>query len=197
MLSFSNNIQTVKAKHWNPPIGEFTDHPFNSFKFKCRHCSVFKTQDCYSKNEIAPYKHTLSQNPGMKPDSIKPLLRCRSCKGEQVQELECQGPCGQVKVLDLFSKAQRSRGNKWCMECVHWKEGHHPEVDLTSAPGSEPAPHATTPPPVETTGSYAASMAAVSISPIFLHFQLSWTISCIQKYYMFKSRQGSLSTDQY
>ncbi|KAG4031659.1 hypothetical protein MFRU_008g00240 [Monilinia fructicola] len=132
------------------------------FKFKCRHCSVFKTQDCYSKNEIAPYKHTLSQNPGMKPDSIKPLLRCRSCKGEQVQELECQGPCGQVKVLDLFSKAQRSRGNKWCMECVHWKEGHHPEVDLTSAPGSEPAPHATTPPPVETTGSYAASMAALS-----------------------------------
>ncbi|KAA8565222.1 hypothetical protein EYC84_010955 [Monilinia fructicola] len=84
------------------------------------------------------------------------------CKGEQVQELECQGPCGQVKVLDLFSKAQRSRGNKWCMECVHWKEGHHPEVDLTSAPGSEPAPHATTPPPVETTGSYAASMAALA-----------------------------------
>ncbi|RAL59455.1 hypothetical protein DID88_006828 [Monilinia fructigena] len=84
------------------------------------------------------------------------------CKGEQVQELQCEGPCGQVKVLDLFSKAQRSRGNKWCMECVHWKEGHHPEVDLTSAPGSEPAPHATTPPPVETTGSYAASMAALS-----------------------------------
>ncbi|QSZ33066.1 hypothetical protein DSL72_002651 [Monilinia vaccinii-corymbosi] len=125
---------------------------------------VFKTQDCFSKNEIAPYKYTLTQNPGMKPDAIKPLLRCRSCKGEQVQELQCEGPCGQIKVLDLFSKAQRSRGNKWCMECVHWKEGYHPEVDLTSAPGSEPPPHATTDgTPVETTGSsYTASMAALS-----------------------------------
>lgn len=151
------------------------DDLVHSFKFKCRHCSVYKTQDCYSKNEIAPYKHQLSTTPGMKPNAISPLLRCRGCKGEQHQELECQGPCGQVKVLDQFSKAQRSRGNKWCMECVQWKEGHQPEVDMTLAPGSEPAPQAAMDAtPVETTGSsYAASMAAVSILIKFSRFLFS------------------------
>ncbi|ESZ96846.1 hypothetical protein SBOR_2767 [Sclerotinia borealis F-4128] len=135
-----------------------------SFKFKCRHCSIFKTQDCFSKNEIAPYKNQLAQNPSMKPNAVAALLRCRGCKGEQVQELQCEGPCGNVKVLDLFSKAQRSRGNKWCMECVHWKEAYHPEVDLAPAPGSELGREVTTNvAPEETTGSsYAASVIALS-----------------------------------
>ncbi|KAI9644168.1 hypothetical protein NHQ30_007521 [Ciborinia camelliae] len=156
-MSFRNNRYAPAAQRNGVVI------PID-FKFKCRHCKVFKTQDCFSKNEIAPYKNKLVQNPGMRPDAVESLLRCRSCKGEQVQELQCEGPCGNVKVLDLFSKAQRSRGNKWCMECIHWKESHHPDVDLTPAPGSEPEQQvATNGAPVETTGSsYPASMAALT-----------------------------------
>lgn len=50
------------------------------------------------------------------------------------------------------------------MECVQWKEGHHPEVNTTPAPGTELEQLDTTnDAPEPTTGSsYAASMASVS-----------------------------------
>ncbi|CAD6442532.1 f2acb110-edf3-4cf1-bc4d-fe38f58c9363 [Sclerotinia trifoliorum] len=159
MMSWNNNRYSPAAtRNGVIPV---------DFKFKCRHCKIFKTQDCFSKNEIAPYKHQLSQNPGMKPHAVEPLLRCRGCKGGQLTELQCEGPCSKYKPLDQFSKAQRSRGNKWCMECVQWKEGHHPEVDLTPAPGTEPREFVTTTGASEqTTGSsYAASISGLSQSP--------------------------------
>ncbi|KAK6602645.1 hypothetical protein H4I95_06582 [Botrytis cinerea] len=135
------------------------------FKFKCRYCNIFKTKGCFSKKEIGPLERDVARNPGMRLDPISPLLRCMECKGGQVMERQCEGPCSKIKTLDMFSKSQRSRGNGWCMECVQWKEGHHPEVNTTPAPGTELEQLDTTnDAPEPTTGSsYAASMASLSL----------------------------------
>ncbi|KAF5875172.1 uncharacterized protein Bfra_003625 [Botrytis fragariae] len=135
------------------------------FRFKCRHCNIYKTKDCFSKKEIASYANQFARNPGMTLDPVNSLLRCFGCKGGQASERQCEGPCSKWKSLDQFSKAQRSRGNGWCMECVQWKEGHHPEVNTTPAPGTELEQLDTTSDaPEPTTGSsYAASMASLSL----------------------------------
>ncbi|KAF7953008.1 hypothetical protein EAE96_006230 [Botrytis aclada] len=156
-MSFRNNRYAPAAERAGViPVG---------FKFKCRYCNVFKTKDCFSKKEIDSYANQLARNPGMKLDPINSLLRCISCKGGQLTERQCEGPCSKWKSLDMFSKAQRSRGNGWCMECVQWKEGHHPEVITTPAPGTELEQLDTTSDaPEPTTGSsYAASMASLSL----------------------------------
>ncbi|KAF7927092.1 hypothetical protein BELL_1267g00020 [Botrytis elliptica] len=156
-MSFRNNRYAPAAERAGViPVG---------FKFKCRHCNIFKTKDCFSKKEISSYANQYAQNPGMKLDPIKSLLRCMGCKGGQASERQCEGPCSKWKSLDQFSKAQRSRGNGWCMECVQWKEGHHPEVNTTPAPGTELEQLDTTSDaPEPTTGSsYAASMASLSL----------------------------------
>ncbi|KAF7918249.1 uncharacterized protein EAE98_009861 [Botrytis deweyae] len=156
-MSFRNNRYAPAAERAGViPVG---------FKFKCRHCNIFKTKDCFSKKEISSYANQYAQNPGMKLDPIKSLLRCMGCKGGQASERQCEGPCSKWKSLDQFSKAQRSRGNGWCMECVQWKEGHHPEVNTTPAPGTELEQLDTTgDAPEPTTGSsYAASMASLSL----------------------------------
>ncbi|KAF7887565.1 hypothetical protein EAF00_009859 [Botryotinia globosa] len=156
-MSFRNNRYTPAAER----AGVI---PAN-FKFKCRHCNIFKTKDCFSKKEISSYANQYAQNPGMSLDPVKSLLRCIGCKGGQVSERQCEGPCSKWKSLDQFSKSQRSRGNGWCMECVQWKEGHHPEVITTPAPGTELEQLDTTSDaPEPTTGSsYAASMASLSL----------------------------------
>ncbi|KAF7883372.1 uncharacterized protein EAF02_005292 [Botrytis sinoallii] len=156
-MSFRNNRYAPAAERAGViPVG---------FKIKCRHCNIFKTKDCFSKKEISSYANQYAQNPGMKLDPIKSLLRCMGCKGGQASERQCEGPCSKWKSLDQFSKAQRSRGNGWCMECVQWKEGHHPEVNTTPAPGTELEQLDTTSDaPEPTTGSsYAASMASLSL----------------------------------
>ncbi|TGO23895.1 hypothetical protein BPAE_0118g00220 [Botrytis paeoniae] len=156
-MSFRNNRYAPAAERAGViPVG---------FKFKCRNCNIYKTKSCFSNTEIAGYANQFAQNPSMTLDPIKSLLRCRGCKGGQASERQCEGPCSKWKSLDQFSKAQRSRGNGWCMECVQWKEGHHPEVNTTPAPGTELEQLDTTSDaPEPTTGSsYAASMASLSL----------------------------------
>ena len=98
---------------------ELTDNTVCRFKFKCRYCNIFKTKGCFSKKEIGPLERDVARNPGMRLDPISPLLRCMECKGGQVMERQCEGPCSKIKTLDMFSKSQRSRGNGVNMQNFH------------------------------------------------------------------------------
>lgn len=94
-------------------------------------------------------------------NGVTAKLRCRTCAGQQVYELDCQGPCGKTKPLQCFSKSQRTRGLKvcitkdpvvlvfgsdlktmmqWCQDCVLWKESTEPGTTIGAAPGAELAP---------------------------------------------------------
>ncbi|RDW62771.1 hypothetical protein BP5796_11073 [Coleophoma crateriformis] len=82
----------------------------------------------------------LLKDTGIHLNAITAKLCCRTCKGEQVHEMECEGPCGLVKVLDDFSKAQRSTGSRWCKACINWKEATEPGVVPVAAPNNDLAP---------------------------------------------------------
>ena len=73
-------------------------------------------------------------------NGITAKIRCRPCSGEQVNERQCEGPCGEWKALDKFSKSQRTRGSGWCQECVLWKEAAEPGVVTEAAPNTMLAP---------------------------------------------------------
>ncbi|KAH8599137.1 Stc1 domain-containing protein [Bisporella sp. PMI_857] len=107
-------------------------------KFKCRDCGKFKEPQLFSNKEQKNYLQAYASNHNITGISAK--LRCRACAGEQVTELQCEGQCGQWKPLDKFSKAQRTRGSKWCQECVLWKEAAEPGVVTAAPPNSEWAP---------------------------------------------------------
>jgi hypothetical protein len=86
------------------------------FKFKCQRCGVLKTQDGYSNKEINAYKDLLAKSPGMKPHPVESARKCRACNDSQLNELECQGPCGKVLPLGRFSKQQRKGGLGVCSQ---------------------------------------------------------------------------------
>jgi hypothetical protein len=79
-------------------------------RFKCRQCNKFKLPAHFSNKEIKNYQFKKSCKPNI--DGVTAELRCRSCTGEQVHELRCEGPCGIKKPLGSFSKTQRRRGLK-------------------------------------------------------------------------------------
>jgi len=92
-----------------------------------------KEQRVYLEKYVAsPSNHRIN--------AITAKIRCRACSGEQVNERQCEGPCGQWKALDKFSKTQRSRGSGWCQECVLWKEAAEPGVVTEAAPNTMLAP---------------------------------------------------------
>ncbi|KIN05571.1 hypothetical protein OIDMADRAFT_49094 [Oidiodendron maius Zn] len=107
-------------------------------RFKCRQCNQFKIPAHFSNKEIKNYQSKKTLIPIT--NGVTAGIRCRSCAGEQVHELQCEGPCGFKKPLDCFSKSQRRGGLKWCQECVLWKEATEPGTVPTAPPGSEPAP---------------------------------------------------------
>ena len=92
-----------------------------------------KEQKTYLEKYIAsPSNHRIN--------GITAKIRCRLCSGEQVNERQCEGPCGEWKALDRYSKSQRTRGSGWCQECVLWKEAAEPGMVTEAAPNTMLAP---------------------------------------------------------
>ncbi|KAM3074327.1 hypothetical protein ACMFMG_002861 [Clarireedia jacksonii] len=113
-----------------------------TFEFKCQRCGIFKTLDFYSNRVIDGYKAILAMSPSMKPHAINSGLKCRTCNDNQLHELACQGPCGEMLPLGSFSKNQRKGGLGWCKKCISWKESFIGGVPIPSAPGSGVQPGA-------------------------------------------------------
>ncbi|RDW82112.1 hypothetical protein BP6252_03224 [Coleophoma cylindrospora] len=103
-----------------------------------KECNKRKDPHSFSQKEINAYLYKVST--GIRLNAITAKMCCRTCKGEQVHEMECEGPCGLVKVLDDFSKAQRYTGSRWCKACVNWKEAAEPGVVPVAAPNNDLAP---------------------------------------------------------
>ncbi|PQE29618.1 STC1 domain protein [Rutstroemia sp. NJR-2017a BBW] len=112
------------------------------FKFKCQRCGILKTQDAFSNKEINTYKDLLAKSPGMKPHPVESGRKCHACNDSQLNELQCQGPCGKVLPLARFSKQQRKGGMGACMECITWRESLVQGLPTASAPGSGVQPGA-------------------------------------------------------
>ncbi|RFU26038.1 hypothetical protein B7463_g10306, partial [Scytalidium lignicola] len=104
-------------------------------KYKCRICEKFKHPAGFSKRELNTYTNSIVNR--IPVTAISARLRCRECSGNQVSELQCEGPCGTWKDLESFSKNQRGGGAHWCMECVMWKEAQEPGVLTRAAPNHE------------------------------------------------------------
>ena len=72
-------------------------------RVKCKGCKKWKAHAQYSNKQLADlkYKILITDNAGAHGD-----IKCRSCTGQQVIEMECI-ICDTVKELDGFFKAQR------------------------------------------------------------------------------------------
>lgn len=70
----------------------------------------------FSKKEQKNWQNKKLMNPRIGGDASSGM-RCSGCSGQQIHELKCEGHCGLVKSLDEFSRAQRTRGSRWCKEC--------------------------------------------------------------------------------
>ncbi|KAL3422429.1 hypothetical protein PVAG01_06585 [Phlyctema vagabunda] len=104
--------------------------------FVCSRCSKTKSNSQFSKSETNKYAAKVAN--GQSVNAVTAKLACRTCKGEQRQELECEY-CHVVKVLDEFSMSQR-RSSRWCKECISWKESAEPGLMTKPAPNSVLAP---------------------------------------------------------
>ena len=70
---------------------------------------MFKLNAHFSNKELNNYRNQVGN--GRQLDTTLARLRCRECSGAQLQELQCEGPCGKWKSLDGFSKSQRKAGS--------------------------------------------------------------------------------------
>jgi hypothetical protein len=117
-------------------------------------CEKFKGPENFSNKELNDYRHKKLVNKSTNEISAK--LRCRQCSGAQVQELQCEGHCGNWLPLSEFSKSSRTNGTyvnistqlwhsitnhaQWCKRCTNWKEGQEPGIVTAPAPNAEVVP---------------------------------------------------------
>ncbi|KAG9248159.1 Stc1 domain-containing protein [Calycina marina] len=110
-------------------------------QFKCKHCMKWKSNTNFSNNEIKKFQAKYyNSHPNRRTDGQSAELRCRPCCGEQVHELTCEGQCGETKPLEEFSKTQRTRGAKWCEECVKWKDRQEIGITVDAATAAQRSP---------------------------------------------------------
>ena len=73
-------------------------------------CSLTRDHELTADTELNEYRYKVANGTRLNGTTAK--LRCRLCSSAQVDELECEGMCGEWKPLSEFSKAQRTRGEK-------------------------------------------------------------------------------------
>ncbi|CAG8971187.1 hypothetical protein HYALB_00010187 [Hymenoscyphus albidus] len=99
-------------------------------KLRCIQCQKWKHNGLFSNRQLNEVRRGNTRK-----------LRCQGCTVDQREEMECEGPCSEVKSLDKFSKnARGAHGSHWCLECTDWKATGGPGVATGPIPGGLLAP---------------------------------------------------------
>ncbi|OBR05963.1 hypothetical protein CH63R_10083 [Colletotrichum higginsianum IMI 349063] len=120
-------------------------------KFRCKTGGEWKPLSSFSNKQQKLVLDKLGRR--VRIDAANTGMNCRFHSGEPVKELQCEGPCSQILVLDQFSKNNRTNGVNICKACQHWIN--------TQEPGYAPwaGPH-TDLDPIEQMGDFEARMPA-------------------------------------
>ncbi|EMR61801.1 hypothetical protein UCREL1_11267 [Eutypa lata UCREL1] len=105
-------------------------------RFKCAVGGEWKTNSEFSQNQLKRWSQKKRHdNDGI--TSVNIGLVCKVHSGApQNTTIKCEGPCGQMKVRDAFSKNQRNRPDAWCKRCTEWKERQQPDEIPTAPPNA-------------------------------------------------------------
>ncbi|KAK6226067.1 hypothetical protein QIS74_02114 [Colletotrichum tabaci] len=120
-------------------------------KFRCKTGGEWKPLSSFSNKQQKLVLDKLGRR--VRIDAANTGMNCRFHSGEPIKELQCEGPCSQILVLDHFSKNNRTNGVNICKACQHWIN--------TQEPGYAPwaGPH-TDLDPIEQMGDFEARMPA-------------------------------------
>ncbi|KAI0974945.1 hypothetical protein F4678DRAFT_458061 [Xylaria arbuscula] len=102
--------------------------------FTCRVCGKDKPHAEYSPAQIQKWYKLKRQD---QYNTVNPHTAGLTCKvhSSQQREIRCEGPCGLIKLVDRFSKAQRNNSSPWCIMCTEWKESNGANEIPTAPPG--------------------------------------------------------------
>ncbi|GJC82599.1 hypothetical protein ColLi_05437 [Colletotrichum liriopes] len=77
-------------------------------KFRCKTGGEWKPWSSFSKKQQKLVQDKLSRRARI--DAANTGMVCRIHSGEPVKEIQCEGPCNRILVLDKFSKNNRTNG---------------------------------------------------------------------------------------
>ncbi|GKT57096.1 STC1 domain protein [Colletotrichum tofieldiae] len=93
-------------------------------KFRCKTGGEWKPWSSFSKKQQKLVQDKLSRR--VRIDAANTGMVCRIHSGEPVKEIQCEGPCNRILVLDKFSKNNRTNGVNICKACQHWVNTQEP-----------------------------------------------------------------------
>ncbi|KAI1846448.1 hypothetical protein JX266_007345 [Neoarthrinium moseri] len=102
--------------------------------FVCHMDGKWRPVTKFSKNQLKKW-HNKKRSPNAHVTPSNAGLICRDHSGEPALQLQCNGPCGQQKIRDKFSRSQRRNKLRWCSACVRWQLLQGTEDIPSATPG--------------------------------------------------------------
>nr|XP_036585880.1 stc1 domain protein [Colletotrichum truncatum]KAF6796071.1 stc1 domain protein [Colletotrichum truncatum] len=103
-------------------------------RFRCDLGGEWKPFSSFSKRQQKIVTDKLERR--IRIDAANTGMTCRMHSGEPVKEIQCEGPCNEIRVLDDFSKNNRSNGVYVCKFCQHWTNSQEPGYTPWAAPSN-------------------------------------------------------------
>ncbi|KAL2265703.1 hypothetical protein VTJ83DRAFT_6803 [Remersonia thermophila] len=75
----------------------------------------WKPRSAFSARQLAKYSKEARAGRATQKNSG---IRCTEHSGPPIRHLECQGPCGRVRLETFFSRSTKRNGTLWCVDCV-------------------------------------------------------------------------------
>ncbi|KZL79874.1 hypothetical protein CI238_02335 [Colletotrichum incanum] len=116
------------------PNGRHNDGQKPPEKFRCKVGGEWKPWSSFSKKQQKLVQDKLNRRARI--DAANTGMVCRIHSGEPVKEIQCEGPCNQVLVLDKFSKNNRTNGVNICKACQHWINTQEPGYAPWASPNT-------------------------------------------------------------
>ncbi|WYZ37307.1 hypothetical protein EsH8_II_000813 [Colletotrichum jinshuiense] len=103
--------------------------------YRCKVGGEWKPWTSFSKKQQNIVQGKLSRRVRIDPGNTG--MTCRVHSGEPVKEIQCEGPCDQIRGLDDFSKNSRSNGVYICKFCQHWVNTQEPGYAPWAGPNTQ------------------------------------------------------------
>ncbi|GKT50006.1 uncharacterized protein ColSpa_10187 [Colletotrichum spaethianum] len=117
------------------PSGSHNDGQKPPEMFRCKTGGEWKPWSSFSKKQQKLVQDKLNRR--VRIDAANTGMVCRIHTGEPVKEIQCEGPCNQILVLDKFSKNNRTNGVNICKACQHWVNTQEPGYAPWAGPNTD------------------------------------------------------------
>ncbi|KAK1983196.1 hypothetical protein LZ30DRAFT_789102 [Colletotrichum cereale] len=117
------------------PNGPHNDGQKPPDKFRCKTGGEWKPLSSFSNKQQKLVQNKLNRR--VRIDAANTGMVCRIHSGEPVKEIQCEGPCNQILVLDQFSKNNRTNGVNICKACQHWVNTQEPGYAPWAGPNTD------------------------------------------------------------